>query len=164
MHMQTEDQVCARDHLQVIDDLVVASRGGDGYRRPVGDRMSSSCGNPEAAFARKLADLEAQPRDLAAGVGDIAADGRADLDDCVVHLPFDLILEALLTLGEHLLNVRFELARVRLDDLKLFFDAEGERRLGWHLSVEFNGIHRRDTEFAPLYPEHRHPGPCRATR
>src|SRR5204862_126898 len=43
-----------------------------------------------------------------------------------MHLALDLVFEDLLPLGEHLLDVRPELARVGVDDLKLLFDAERE--------------------------------------
>ena len=93
--------------------------------------MRSRGGDAHAVLARQADDLPAQPRDFRAGLGDVAADRRADLDDRVVHLPLDLVLEPLLPLGEELLDVRFQLARLRVDDLELFLDAEGEGRR-WH--------------------------------
>ena len=88
--------------------------------------MRAGRGDSQAVLARQSDDLSAQPGHLAAGFTDITADRRAHFDHRFVHLPLDLILQPLLSLGEHLLDVRAQLARVRIDDLELFLDAEGE--------------------------------------
>src|SRR5690349_1590263 len=90
--------------------------------------MRSRRGDAQAVAAREVDDLAPQPRDLAPRLGHVAADRRAHLDDGIVHLALDLVFEDLLPLGEHLLDVRAQLARLRIDDLELLFDAEGEGR------------------------------------
>src|ERR1700736_2342303 len=91
--------------------------------------MCAGGGDPQTILARQPDDLAAQTHDLAPRLRHILADRSADLDYRVVHLALDLFLQALLTLREHLLDVRFELAGFRINDLKLFFDPEGEGRL-----------------------------------
>src|SRR6476620_2739195 len=91
--------------------------------------MRARRADAQAGPAREADDLAAQPRDLAPRFEDVAADRRADLDHRLVHLALDLVVQPLFTLGEELLNVGPQLARLRVDDLKLFLDAEGEGRL-----------------------------------
>ena len=48
--VQAEDQVGARDHLHVLDDLLVALVGMDLLRAPVGERMRAAGGEPQAVL------------------------------------------------------------------------------------------------------------------
>src|SRR5438552_3988413 len=48
-----------------------------------------------------------------------------EFDDRLVHLGLDLLLEQDLATLEDFLNVRLQLARLRIDNRKLLFDAEG---------------------------------------
>src|SRR6266498_2328988 len=91
--------------------------------------MRSGRGDPQPIIARDADDLAAQTDHFPSRLAHVLADRRADLDDRLVHLALDLILQPLLPLGEQLLNVGSQLARLWVDDLKLLFDAEGEARL-----------------------------------
>src|SRR6476620_5822277 len=92
------------------------------------DWMRARRGDAQPILAGEPDELGPQPRHLAPGVIDVAADWRADFDHGIVHLPLDLILEAFLALGEHLLDVRLQLASLGIDDLKFLLDSERERR------------------------------------
>src|SRR5947207_10968439 len=48
-----------------------------------------------------------------------------EFDDRLVHLGLDLLLEQDLATLEDFLNVRLQLARLRIDNRKLLFDTEG---------------------------------------
>ena len=78
----------------------------------------------EALLAREPGDDGAQPRDVGARLLNVAADAGADLDLRLDHLGLDLLAEQHLALFEHLRDVRAQLARLRVDDLKLLLDAE----------------------------------------
>src|SRR5262245_2119968 len=54
------------------------------------------------------------------------ADGRADFDLRLVELVSDLVAQVLPCLGEHSRHTRSELARLGIDDLVLFLDADGQ--------------------------------------
>ena len=61
-----------------------------------------------------------------AQLGDVGADPRADLDDRLVHLALDLVAEHRRARRQQLGHVRAQFPRLRVDDLELLFDAEGE--------------------------------------
>ena len=126
MDVQSEDQIRAGDHLQVVNDPVVSRGGRDGNFRPMRERMRACRGDAQSVFACQADDLAAQASDFAPCFGDVLTNRSADLDHRVMHLPLDLLLEPLLPLGKHLLDVRLQLARLGIDDLKLLFDAERE--------------------------------------
>ena len=145
VNVQTEDQVGPRDHLQVIDDLVVALVGRDRYAGPVRDRMRARGGDAQAALSHQVDDLAPEPGHLASGVLDIGADRRADFNDRLVHLALDLVLEPLLPFREDLGDMRPQLARFRIDDLKLLLDSEGEGRL-WRHGGRISGVTGRSVD------------------
>ncbi len=94
--------------------------------------MRAGGGDAQAILARQADDLAAQAGHFLARFGDVRADRGANLDHGIVHLAFDLFLETLFPFGEHLLDVGLQLTRLRIDNLKLFLDAEGEGRSCWH--------------------------------
>jgi hypothetical protein len=53
----------------------------------------------------------------------------AQLDDRLVHLGFDLLFEHDLAALENFLNVRTQLARLRIDNGEFLFNAESKRVL-----------------------------------
>ena len=59
MHLKAEDQIGARDHLQVVDDLVIPFGVCDRHRRPVRNRMCSGRGDAQAGVVRDANDLAA---------------------------------------------------------------------------------------------------------
>ena len=87
-------------------------------------RMPRARGQPD--------DLRPHLADVPADLRDVLADAGAELDDRLVHLGLDPLLEHALALLEHLLDVGAQLPRLRVDDLELFLDAEGEGRALGH--------------------------------
>src|SRR4051812_22138497 len=81
-----------------------------------------------AVASREADDLAAQIRHVLADLGDVGADARAHLNDRLMHLGLDAFLEKEPPLFEHLLDVRAQLARLRIDDLELLLDADRESR------------------------------------
>src|ERR1700740_1116522 len=63
---------------------------------------------------------------MRARVFDGIANLSAELDDGLVHLRFDLLFEHNLAALEDLLNVRAQLARLRINDREFLFDTESE--------------------------------------
>src|SRR5260370_38721166 len=55
---------------------------------------------------------------------DRIANLSAELDHGLMHLGFDLFFEQDLAAFENLLNMRLQLARLRIDNRELFFNAE----------------------------------------
>ncbi len=89
--------------------------------------MGARGGDLEAVARGQLDDRAAQVDQLGAHLRGRAADLGADLDDGLVQLGLHLLEEAVVRL-EDLGDVRRQLARLRVDDLVLFLDAERERR------------------------------------
>ena len=55
-----------------------------------------------------------------------------------MHLRFDVLLQKHFAAGQDLLNVRTQLARFRIDDLKFLLDSESENVIffgGWPASL-----------------------------
>ena len=78
--------------------------------------------NPLApASARQFA---AQIDHMIARVGDRLANLSAEFDHRLVHLRFDLLLEHDFAALENFLNMRPQLARLRIDDRELFLNPE----------------------------------------
>src|SRR6266568_8344561 len=77
--------------------------------------------------------------DIGASRLDIFADPSAHFDHRLDHFRFDLLAEQRLALCENFGNMRTQLTGVRIDNLKLFLDAECELLrhigLGFHLSA-----------------------------
>src|ERR1700739_2590297 len=101
--------------------------------------MCPGGGDAQTALAHEIDDLAPKPGHLAARFLHIAANRRADFDDGLVHLALDLVFEALLPFREHLGDVRAQLARFGVDDLKLLLDAEGEGGL-WRHGGRISGV------------------------
>ncbi len=71
-------------------------------------------------------ELTAQIDHLLTSRSDVAADVGAKLDDRLVHFRFDAFLQEHLSVGQDLLDMRNELAGLRIDDLEFLLDPEGE--------------------------------------
>ena len=70
--------------------------------------------------------LSAKIDDLLPGITCVGANLRSKFDDRLVQLRSDPLLQNHLAVSENLLDVRTELARLGIDDLKFFLDAESE--------------------------------------
>ena len=65
-------------------------------------------------------------RDVGAGFLNVVTDAGADFDHRLDHFRFDLLAEQHFAFVENFRNMRTQLARMRIDNLKFFFNAESE--------------------------------------
>src|SRR5450755_2420269 len=70
-------------------------------------------------FAAKLDHLLARATRVAANFG-------PQFDDRLMHLRLDVLFQDHLAVRENFLNVRAQLTRLRIDDLKFFLDSKSE--------------------------------------
>jgi hypothetical protein len=87
--------------------------------RAGGSDQQTAVGGEVGKLAPKLQDLRARALDIGANL-------RAELNDRLVHLRFDVFLQRYLPVLENLLNVGSQLARLRIDDLEFLLDPKGE--------------------------------------
>ena len=80
----------------------------------------------EPAARRDGREFAAKLNHLLASRGHITANFGAQLDDRLMHLRLDAFFQKHFAVGQNLLNVRAQLARLRIDDLKFLFDSERE--------------------------------------
>jgi hypothetical protein len=124
--VQPEDQERARQLLELLDDVLVALAGGENLVLPLRERVGAGRGDAQPDALGALGELAADMNDLVLELVDVAADLRADLDDRLVELALDLIAERRAR-REQLRHVRPQLPGLRVDNLKLFLNADGER-------------------------------------
>src|SRR6266403_6287518 len=89
--------------------------------------MRADGGDLEPCPAGELDQFAAKIKDVCARVLDGIANLSAKLDHGLVHLGFDLLFEHDLAALENFLNVRTQLARLRIDNGELLFNPESER-------------------------------------
>ena len=130
VHVQAEDQQLADDVLQLLLEHLVPLLLGDELLLPMRERVRSGGDEAETVALQERRERAARGRDLLAGLRDVRADPRPDLDDGLQHLRPRALLEVRLGGGEQRLAVRFQVA-VAVDDLELFLDPDGE---AWHAS------------------------------
>src|SRR5438874_106764 len=124
MDVQSENQVCARKRLHVSHDFLIAFAFSDELIAPVRKRMGPDRCDLQSAAAGEIRQLAPQLNHMRPRVVDRIANLGAEFDDRLVHLGLDLLLEQDLATLEDFLNVRLQLARLRIDNRKLLFDAE----------------------------------------
>ena len=73
---------------------------------------------------------------MLAGIGNVAANFRAELDHGLMHLRLDPLLQHYLAILENLLNVRAQLARLGIDNGKLFLDPKSEEVIFWAHQIQ----------------------------
>jgi hypothetical protein len=131
--VHAEDQHALGDDLMILHRLGVALVGGDLLAKPVREGMGGGRGDLQAALGGQIVDGRSLSKKRGFQLGHVVADRRAQLDHGGVQLRLDAGLElALLDLDGALFRLhelgdeRFQLARLRVDDLVFFFDADGE--------------------------------------
>ena len=78
----------------------------------------------QAVLVGQADEIAAEVVEVFAGVFDVGANARADLDDGLVHLGLDALFKLQLALLEHVGGyVRAQVARLRVDRLVFLFDA-----------------------------------------
>src|SRR5258708_35700980 len=88
--------------------------------------MRADGGDLEPCPAGELGQFAAKIKDVCARVLDRIANLSAELDHGLVHLGFDLLFEHDLAALENFLNVRTQLACLRIDNRKFLFNTKGE--------------------------------------
>ena len=68
--------------------------------------------------------ITAKLDDLLARAGDVRTNFRAEFDDGLVHLRSDSLLQKYFAVGQNLLDVRTQFARLWIDDLEFLLDPE----------------------------------------
>ena len=101
--------------------------------------MCAGSDNLQSLLAHQAGKEAAKICDIGASFFYIFADSCTYFDHRLNHFRFDLLAEQRLAFCENFGNMRTQLTGVRIDNLKLFFDAEGELLrhigLGFHLSA-----------------------------
>ncbi len=131
VHVQAEDQVGARHHLHVLDDVEVARRRDRCPARA--SRRTDACRRrkPQAVLPGQVDHRRGAASDVVLRFLDVAADAGADLDHRLVHLGLHaLVQEQLALLDDFGVDVRAQIARDRIDGLVFLFDPDGEVGLG----------------------------------
>ncbi len=124
--MHAEDEHPPGDVGERREVLEVAVVVGDLLVLPARERVGAGRGHHQAVRRGHLGDRPAQPDHLVARLGDRAADAAADLDLRLHQLGLDLVLEHQPALLEELLDVGGQLPALRVDELVLLLDADGE--------------------------------------
>src|SRR5438045_9398422 len=88
--------------------------------------MGAGGGNLQPAASGHRRQFAPQSDDLLARVPHIATDISAKFDDRLMHLGLDLFLQRHGPFPEDLLDVRTQLACLRVDDLELLLDPESK--------------------------------------
>src|SRR4029453_3328769 len=126
--VQAENEIRPGQKLHLLDDGVVPRVREDLLVGPVGKRVRTRRSDAHSVLPREPDDLGPHLADVLADLGDVLADPGADLDHRLMHLRLDPLLQEDLSLVEDLLDVRAQLSRLRIQDLELLLDAEGEGR------------------------------------
>jgi hypothetical protein len=88
--------------------------------------MRAGGGDPQADALGRVGEVAADADDFFRELVDAGTDLRSDLDDRLVHLAPDAVAECWSARRQELRHMRPELPRVRIDDLKLLLDTDGE--------------------------------------
>src|SRR6185503_1752261 len=88
--------------------------------------MSAGSNNLQPLLAHQTGKDTAQVCDVPSSFFYVFADSGAHFDHRLDHFWFDLLTEQHLAVFENFRDVRTQLAGLRIDNLKLFFDAECE--------------------------------------
>jgi hypothetical protein len=126
MNMQAKDQKRTGDALQFLDQQLVPFIIENLLVLPARNRMGRTGDNHQAAFRCQSGDDAAQPGNVRAGLLDVFADTRADLNHRLNHLRLNLLAQQHFAFFEEFGNVRTKFTCLRIDDLKLFFDTQSE--------------------------------------
>src|SRR5512144_1490738 len=136
VHVHREDQQLADDVLQLVLEQLVALQLGDPLVLPAGERVGAGGDEPQPVAGQQAAQRAAQPHHLLARLRGVPADLRADLDDRLHHLGFDVVAEHRLRDPEQRVDVRLEFAGP-VDDLELLLDAD--REIAFRVDADAHG-------------------------
>ena len=133
VHVQSEDQIRARDNLHVFHDVQVALVGINLLLAPVCERMRPAGRQAQPARLGESYHVAPQPDQLVSRLFDVVTDARAHLDHRLVHFGLNGFLQDRLALGDDLhVDMRPQIAGFRIYGLVFFFDTDCEARSSWH--------------------------------
>src|SRR5581483_1722213 len=101
---------------------------------PMRERMSRSGSKDESIFPGQLVDCATQVCNVSPSFLYVFADAGSDLDHRLMHFGLDLLAQKHLTFFKNFIYARFQLARFGIDDLELFFNPDGKKRLAHSIS------------------------------
>ena len=120
-----EDQLAARDVLELLDERAVAVVRGDPLSLEEAERVRSRRRVPAALGARDLAHVGAQLPELHADLGRRAADRRRDLEHGLHQLRVDALrIRPVRDRGHERLDVLNAVPRLGVEQHELLLDAE----------------------------------------
>ena len=126
VNVHAENQQAARELPQFFDDILIALAGGDDLIDPAGKRMRAGGGYLQAAAFGGADQFAASAAHVGVELVDVRANFRADFDDGLVHLGFDLLAQAGGGGFHQFADVGAKFSRGGINDLEFFFDTDGE--------------------------------------
>ena len=139
VHVQAEDHERADDVLQLLLEHLVPLVVCDLLLLPARKRVRARAGDAKTLRLEQLGQRAAHLAQLVARLADVRADGGADLDHRLHHLPLDLVAQPGGRPREQRVDVRVELTR-RVDDLVLLLDADREQALATHAGPSITNV------------------------
>ena len=126
MHVHAEDQLAARDVLQLVDEGAVPVPGGDPLALEEAEGMRSRGRKAAAFLARDLCDVRAQRAQVVGDFAGGAADRRRDLEHRLHQLGIDPRLElgVVADARKHRVDVLHEIPRLGIEEHVFLLDAE----------------------------------------
>ena len=138
MHVHAEDQLAARDVLQLVDERAVAVLGGDALTLEEAEGVRTRRGETAALLAGDLGDVRAQRTQVVGHLGGRMAHRSRDLEHRLHQLGIDARLE-LAVVGdarEHRVDVLHEVPGLWIEEHVLLLDAQRVRVAAAELVVE----------------------------
>ncbi len=130
VYMCAEDEQALRELAHVLAHAEIALEGCDVLLHPRREGVRACGGDLQAVLRRQLHQPTTQTRQLTTRFGRRVAHLRADFDNRLMQLGFHLLSQHNLTCFEQLCDIRFQFARVWVNDLIFFFDTDAERWAG----------------------------------
>ncbi len=129
MHVQSENQIGARHHLEIFDDGMVAVVGIDLLIAPLSEGMRAARRETQPVLPRQRDDLLPDTADFVTRFLNVPADAGADFDHRLVHFRLDALGEQQLALLHDFgVYVRAQVPRDGIHGLIFFFDSNTQAR------------------------------------
>src|SRR5262249_3006719 len=146
--MQSENEIRASKQLHIFNDLLVTFAFGDVLVAPVRKRMCADRRDLEPCLASEFRQPAAQLDHVRTRMFDRIANLGTELHHRLMHLRLYLLFEHHLAALEDFLNMRAQLARLRIDDCEFLLNAESKRVLlrahnGAGMSLKNHGLSSR---------------------
>src|SRR5712691_5587971 len=126
VHVHAKDQQGTRELLQFLHDVLVALAWRNHLLNPIGKGVRAGRGHLQSHPLCRCHQRAAGAVQLLAQLRNVSADPRAHLDDRLVKLWLDLFAHVRRGGGNQFADVRTKLQSGGINNLKLFFNADGE--------------------------------------